>query len=501
MPNKATTKTTATSRNPRSSNYVPKTTTSSTSNTKSATSSKSGSKTTTTPVDTRAAAAAAARAAAQTAANVNNLHAQTSPAFGGPTYTASSKSGSKNTTTPVDARAAAAEAARAAAPAYTQAYSTPTTTSSSTGGSKNTTPTSNGLSVYEYRDDIKEAVAAAKTTAAAQAAAQAAAAAAQAAAKAKADKEIADQNQADADMNATNNNTTNTRSGSSSGGGSYDPNTAALQQQLNGAGASIAVDGIWGPETQAAYEQYINNIYNYGGGGGSGGSGRTSGGGNGGGNGEYPISQLSAVMGALLPGYINPIGSPELENLHMGDRYDLEYDYDNILNILDNATRNKYNELWNQFSQTENAYYNQNLADQSATLDNIKRAQAAATMSGASKGVQAAQMLSSILTGQQTNAGNQLELANVRNNTALSEQTELAENKNTALTTSNAVKQAIAGLDETKYGYDAQMRIGDQDYNAAIANAIGTILAQGVYSGTLDISDYQALLNSLYPQP
>lgn len=416
----------------------------------------------------RAAAAAVARAAAaQTAAKTSTLHAQTSPAFGGPTYTSSSTSGSKSS------------------------------------ASKSTTASSNGLSVHEYTADIKNAVAEANARKAFEtsvtSAAKATAAAAQAAAKAKADKEIADQNQADADMNATNNNASNARSGSG-GGGSYDPNTAALQRQLNAAGAPIAVDGVWGPKTQAAYEAYINNIYSGGGGGSGGGSGFGSSKKNNS-DGEYPISQLSAVMGALLPGYINPIGSPELENLHMGDRYDLEYDYDNILSILDNATKNKYNELWNQFSQTENAYYNQNLADQSATLDNIKRAQAAATMSGASKGMQAAQMLSSILTGQQTNAGNQLELANVRNNTALSEQTELAENKNTALTTSNAVKQAIAGLDETKYGYDAQMRIGDQDYNAAIANAIGTILAQGVYAGTLDISDYEALLNALYPQP
>ena len=500
MPNKATTKTTATSSNPKSSNYVPKTTTSSTSSTK----------TTTTP--------------AQAAANVNKLHAQTAPPLGGPTYTTSPTSGSKTTTAPVDTRAAAAEAARAAAPAYTQAAkTTPDVTpsystiwSSSFSGTPSTDTTADN--VAKFKDAVSQAAAnrAAVTSSAvakivadqikAEAAANGAAVTSGAVAKTVADqikanaKTVADQNQADADMEAANNNAANARSSSSSGGGgSYDPNTAALQQQLNDAGASIAVDGIWGPETQAAYDAYINNIYNYGGSGG--GSGWSGVGGNGGGNGEYPISQLSAVMGALLPGYINPIGSPELENLHMGDRYDLEYDYDNILNILDNATKNKYNELWNQYSQTENAYYNQNLADQSATLDNIKRAQAAATMSGASKGMQAAQMLSSILTGQQTNAGNQLELANVRNNTALSEQTELAENKNTALTTSNAVKQAIAGLDETKYGYDAQMRIGDQDYNAAIANAIGTILAQGVYAGTLDISDYQALLNSLYPQP
>lgn len=56
--------------------------------------------------------------------------------------------------------------------------------------------------------------------------------------------------------------------GGSSGGGSsgYSAQTAAIQQQLNAMGAGLAVDGIWGPLTQAAYEKYM------GGGGSSGGS-------------------------------------------------------------------------------------------------------------------------------------------------------------------------------------------------------------------------------------
>ena len=49
-------------------------------------------------------------------------------------------------------------------------------------------------------------------------------------------------------------------SGSSGGGGStggsYDANTAKIQQQLKDAGYDIAVDGIWGPKTQAAYDDY-----------------------------------------------------------------------------------------------------------------------------------------------------------------------------------------------------------------------------------------------------
>lgn len=47
-------------------------------------------------------------------------------------------------------------------------------------------------------------------------------------------------------------------SGGGGGGGSYNSDTAATQQMLRDAGYDIAVDGVWGPETQAAYEEYNN---------------------------------------------------------------------------------------------------------------------------------------------------------------------------------------------------------------------------------------------------
>ena len=47
-----------------------------------------------------------------------------------------------------------------------------------------------------------------------------------------------------------------TKENESSGGGNYDADTAKIQQMLKDAGYNIAVDGIWGPKTQAAYDDY-----------------------------------------------------------------------------------------------------------------------------------------------------------------------------------------------------------------------------------------------------
>ena len=38
----------------------------------------------------------------------------------------------------------------------------------------------------------------------------------------------------------------------------YDANTAKIQQELKNAGYNITVDGVWGPKTQAAYDDYKN---------------------------------------------------------------------------------------------------------------------------------------------------------------------------------------------------------------------------------------------------
>ena len=58
---------------------------------------------------------------------------------------------------------------------------------------------------------------------------------------------------------------TNKSTGSTSGdntGSKYDAKTAETQQMLRNAGYDIAVDGVWGPQTQAAYDAYQAKLGN-----------------------------------------------------------------------------------------------------------------------------------------------------------------------------------------------------------------------------------------------
>lgn len=71
--------------------------------------------------------------------------------------------------------------------------------------------------------------------------------------------------------------------GGGGGGSGYSAQTAEIQRQLNAMGAGLAVDGIWGPLTQAAYERYM----------GGGGSGNT-----GGGKGSYNLGELTDASAA-----------------------------------------------------------------------------------------------------------------------------------------------------------------------------------------------------------
>ena len=165
-----------------------------------------------------------------------------------------------------------------------------------------------------------------------------------------------------------------------------------------------------------------------------------------------------------------------LAGLDMGDKYNIQYDQNYIRDLLDTATQAEYNRKRQEFAATENKFYNELYDTQDAALNAIRASNSAAVATGATKGMAAAQQLAAILGLEQTSVESATDLANQRNELMAQEAAAYAKNANTALDTSNALKQAIAEAALTKYGYDTQSYVGELDYNAALQAVIGEII-------------------------
>lgn len=187
-------------------------------------------------------------------------------------------------------------------------------------------------------------------------------------------------------------------------------------------------------------------------------------------------------------GGVQPL-TPTLTGQGLGDKYGLTYDMGKIKEILDNATKGIYDNKNEAFKTTENNFYNQMGGLQAASLDTLKKTQAAAVATGASKGMAAANELSAILGLQEQTAPIANDLGNQRNLLASEEAAAYSKNSSTALDTSNSIKQAIANLDLTKYGYDTQESIGIMDYLAALQDIEAT---KDASAKTLDGVKYNA---------
>lgn len=181
---------------------------------------------------------------------------------------------------------------------------------------------------------------------------------------------------------------------------------------------------------------------------------------------------------------------PALMGLPMGDLYGINYDQDYIRKLLDDATAAEYNAKRQEFAATERGYYDQLYDAQSTALDTIRANNSAAVASGASKGMAAAQQLAAVLGLQQESVGIATDLANQRNELAAQEAAAYSENANTALNTSNNLKQAIQNADLNKYGYDTQNYVGELDYNAALRATIAEIIqSQNAAAATMYNAD------------
>ena len=107
-----------------------------------------------------------------------------------------------------------------------------------------------------------------------------------------------------------------------------------------------------------------------------------------------------------------------------------------ILDKYNAATVAQFNVQREQNRQAENQFYNEMYNTQKTAMDTIRQSNAAAVASGASRGVQAAQELSSLLGLQQESVASATELAKANRQTAQEETAAVLEN------VLNAYKQA-----------------------------------------------------------
>lgn len=165
--------------------------------------------------------------------------------------------------------------------------------------------------------------------------------------------------------------------------------------------------------------------------------------------------------------------------------YDIDYDPKVIEDALNTATKAQYKALRDEFDATANQFYNQMYGVQNTALDTIRKSNAEAVATGASRGIQAANELSAILGLQDTMNETATDLTQQRNQLASKEQAALFENVLTAMDKANTLKTALANLASNYYASDVQFDVGEMNFWAAI-NQAAQALAGTKYSADMN---------------
>lgn len=163
---------------------------------------------------------------------------------------------------------------------------------------------------------------------------------------------------------------------------------------------------------------------------------------------------------------VNPAMLRDLTTLQQQLGTNINYDYDSIKSIYDNAARQGYD--IEQQSGAAKSYY-QHLADaQNSALDTIRQQYGQAVAQGASKGMMAAQQLSSILGTSALANEEATQLAIDKQTRANTYAQQVAENAKSALQYSNQQQMDMAALSRQLYNDDIQRLTAQLSYNQGI---------------------------------
>lgn len=167
-----------------------------------------------------------------------------------------------------------------------------------------------------------------------------------------------------------------------------------------------------------------------------------------------------------------------------------------ILDKYNAATIAQFNAQREANRNAENAFYNQMYNTQKTAMDTIRQSNAAAVSSGASRGVQAAQELSSLLGLQQESVASATELAQANRQTAQEETAAMLENVLNAYTQAQQERdslvqsgiQAASVEQEREAAAAASQNATAQLVTQATENGTNTYLSALIQSG-IDYSD------------
>lgn len=171
-----------------------------------------------------------------------------------------------------------------------------------------------------------------------------------------------------------------------------------------------------------------------------------------------------------------PTRTPMRDPAEIAKQLGITYDYDSIYNKFADATKAQYDVQRKEQQASENKYYSDVYNTQMSALDTIKKSNAEAVATGASRGMQAANELSSILGLQQESVAGATQLAADRATLADKETAALAQNAVDALSQSNSTALSLGNLNANLYASDTQFDVGQMDYYARLDAAIKNLM-------------------------
>ena len=195
---------------------------------------------------------------------------------------------------------------------------------------------------------------------------------------------------------------------------------------------------------------------------------------------DYTLQQIIAELGGLtnptvdnfVAGVEREITDPRLRSIaeyiqELGAE-GYQYKYEDILGNLNAATNAGYDAQLNALADASSEY-NRNMAtQQNSVADAIRSQYAQAIQTGVSKGVQSANLLSSILGNSQAAAQGAQQLAQDRYQAGVDLKSQLMQDAVDAFNKSNAAYETLMGNIRQLYNDEIQEKTADLEYNASV---------------------------------